>query len=462
MSPVNETLLIQVSKDGMLATGKFIPPTDGGTLLTKSEIIRLLSIEKIKFGILEHNIDNYLNDRSNTNTIILAQGKSVIQGKNAKITYHFHEIKDRKPQIREDGSVDFHQLNTITKVEKGQLLATLEREVEGIPGMDVRGKVLRPAKVRKLLLKPGKNLILSEDGLRLSSAVSGHVSFVDGTVFVSDLYELNEDVGPATGDIHFDGHVKINGNVLTGYTVRATGDIYVEGIVEGAIMEAGGNIVLSKGIQGVNKANISCGGDLMVKFIENVFIMAGRNVISEAILHSQVCAKETVTVLGKRGLIVGSQITAGQDIFAKVAGSTMGTATSLEIKVQDEIIKEQKRLQSLANEKQEELMKIQKVLIEFRERLQKGESVSNEQAEKFRILYQSYLKLEQNYNAMLDQIKRYSDQIEAAVKGTIRIERIIYPGVKLTIHKATTFNRKETKYSTFYQDGADIQVRALF
>lgn len=461
MNPINETLLVRVSEDGMIATGKFLPPANGGAFLTKSEIYRILTMENIKFGIIEHNIDAYLSNRSKSDSIILAQGKPMTQGENAVITYHFNKRNDGKPKVREDGSVDFHQLNTVTKVQAGDLLATLQREVEGIPGMNVRGKILHPAKVRKQILKQGKNLIISEDGLSLRAAVSGHVSFVKGSVYVSDLYEVNEDVGPATGDIIYDGHVKIRGNILTGYAVKATGNVYIEGIVEGAEIKAGGNIILSSGIQGANKAKITCEGNLIAKFVENAWISVGGMIMTEAILHSQVSAEETITVRGKRGLIVGSQITSGKDIIAKVVGSTMGTATSLTIKINDQKLEERQQLKTAANEKQEELMKIQKVLLDFQERLRKGERFTKEQGEKFKLLHQSYVTMDEDYQEMIEQYHLLSEQIETCSNGTIRIEGIMYPGVKITIDSEVTFNRKETKYSLFYREGSDIKLKAL-
>ena len=60
--------------------------------------------------------------------------------------------------MKEDGSVDFHRLDMIERVEKGQLLATLTPETAPIPGTDVRGNVIQPAKLTPVVLKHGKNI----------------------------------------------------------------------------------------------------------------------------------------------------------------------------------------------------------------------------------------------------------------------------------------------------------------
>ena len=80
-------------------------------------------------------------------------------------------------------------------------------------------------------------------------------------MFVSNQYEVPADVGASTGDIDYDGSVVVKGNVLTGYTIKATGDIIVNGVVEGAKLVTAGKIVLKRGIQGKGQASLEAGGD---------------------------------------------------------------------------------------------------------------------------------------------------------------------------------------------------------
>ena len=113
----------------------------------------------------------------------------------------------------------------IESVKEGQLLATLIPIDYGEPGKDVYGNMIRPKKVRNKRLRHGKNIHLSDDKLQMYSDVSGNVTLVNDMVFVTDTYTIEGDVGPSTGDIDYDGAVEVKGNVITGYTVKATGDI---------------------------------------------------------------------------------------------------------------------------------------------------------------------------------------------------------------------------------------------
>ena len=72
----------------------------------------------------------------------------------------------------------------------------------------------------------------------LTCDISGHVILENDKIFVSNVLEL-VNVDNSTGDIDYEGDVVVNGNVLAGFTVKATGDITVSGIVEGATVIAG-------------------------------------------------------------------------------------------------------------------------------------------------------------------------------------------------------------------------------
>ena len=56
------------------------------------------------------------------------------------------------------------------------------------------------------------------------SQVSGHVILENDKIFVSNVLEL-VNVDNSTGDIDYEGDVVVKGNVLAGFTVKATGDI---------------------------------------------------------------------------------------------------------------------------------------------------------------------------------------------------------------------------------------------
>lgn len=227
--PENEYAVISVDPERYYAKVRLYPNSSEGSRITVKDIVMLLEQNGVNYGIIEKNIEMMLKARLYCCDVLAARADMPVHGTDAEIIYHFNADKTSKPAVGEDGQVDFHKLDMIEPVQEGQHLATLIPADFGTPGTDVMGNPIKPRKVNVLKLRHGKHIHLSEDGLEMYSEVSGNVTLVAGQVFVSDCYEVPADVGPSTGDIDYDGSINVKGNVLTGYRVEASGDIYVIG-----------------------------------------------------------------------------------------------------------------------------------------------------------------------------------------------------------------------------------------
>nr|MDE6567039.1 FapA family protein [Lachnospiraceae bacterium] len=283
--PEKESVIITLDKRAWMAKIRLYPPSSQGERLTIDDLYSLLEQHNVKHGILKQNLSLMWKAQLYCTDILIAKADMPVQGSHASIEYHFDAEKTSTPTMLEDGSVDYHSLDMIEHVKNGQLLATLTPEVEGTPGMTVSGVPIQPAKVSKKTLKYGNNIRIDGEGLHIYSEVDGDVTLVDETVFVSNVYEVPADVGPSTGDIEYDGSVEIKGNVLSGYKVAAAGNITVNGTVEGAVLEAGGRIVLKNGVQGRGKAELKAEGDVITNFIESATVRSGGKIKTEAIMH---------------------------------------------------------------------------------------------------------------------------------------------------------------------------------
>lgn len=460
--PENEFAVITIDPMRLYAKIRLYPNSSLGSRLTVSDILMLLEQHGIKHGILRKNIEIMQKARLYCTDILVAKATMPVHGKDAVVTYHFDIDKTSKPAVSENGQVDFHKLDMLEPVTEGQLLATLEPADLGTSGIDVTGIEIKPRKVAVKVLKHGKHIHLSDDGLEMYSEVSGNVTCVDDTVFVSDCYEVPADVGPSTGDIDYDGSVNVKGNVLTGYTVKATGDIYVAGAVEGATLISGGKIVLNRGIQGKGKGVMEAEGDVISNFIESSKVIAGGKIITDAIMHSEVIANDSIEVNGKRGLIAGGSVRSTQKIETKVAGSSMGTQTEMEVgldpKTVDRYHEIEKQMEDLADEKDTILQTIEVLKKRFK-------AVGSLEPEKLQMLKSNKERLDEIDKLMEDLTTEY-DALEEILEsssghGKIVVYDIAYSGVKLTISNITNYLHSEVHHSTFVRDGADIRIRGI-
>lgn len=460
--PENESIVVTIDPRRLYAKVRMYPNSSHGSRITVADIKNLLEQHGIRHGVLEKNLEIMHKARLYCTDILVARATMPVHGKDAVVTYHFDVEKTSKPAIGENGQVDFHKLDMIEPVTEGQLLATLEPADFGTPGTDVMGEEIKPRKVTVKVLKHGKHIHLSEDGLNMYSEVSGNVTCVDDTVFVSDCYQVPADVGPSTGDIDYDGSVNVKGNVLTGYKVTATGDIYVTGAVEGATLIAGGKIVLNRGIQGMGKAIMEAGGDIISNFIESSKVTAGGKIITDAIMHSDAVAGESIEVNGKRGMIAGGSVRSAKKIETKIAGSSMGTQTELEVGIDPKIIDRYHEIEKLMEDFDDEKETINQTLEILKKRFKAAGSL---EPEKLIMLKENKARLE-FIDSEMEKLTEEYDELEgvlesASGRGKIVVYDIAYSGVKLTISNITNYLHSEVQHSTFVRDGADIRIRGI-
>lgn len=253
LQPVDEKISVDVDSDKMSAVMRMYPPSTGGRATSKAHVLEQIARMRVRAGIDEDAILMALEERPYCTDIVVARGKLPTPGRDGSIVYHFDTDNTVRPELREDGTVDFFKLNNLHQCTKGQVLAEIIPEEKGENGFDVYGSVLLAREVKKAVFDHGRNLEKSKDGLKLISMVDGHVSLVDRAVFVSDVYSV-EDVGTSTGNIEYHGDVEVKGNVCENFSVKTEGNVYVSGVVEGAVIEAGGNIIIARGMHGQNKA----------------------------------------------------------------------------------------------------------------------------------------------------------------------------------------------------------------
>lgn len=430
--PIDELMKVKVTPDKMYAIARFYPPSEGKKRADADEFERDLKALKITNGIVYAALNKHEEEPEYCKNIVVAMGKKPVQGKNASIEYKFQTDKKAKPRLNEDGTVDFHHLDNISHVSKGDVLAVLTKEDPGEPGTDIYGAVVRPAKVERMTLKHGNNIQISEDGLKLISMVDGHVTLEGDRVFVSDNYDVPADVDNSTGDIEYNGSVTIKGNVRTGFSVNAHGNVEIFGVVEGANIYADGNIILHRGIQGMGKGKLVCKGNLVSKFIENAEVQAEGYIETDTILHSNVDAKGDIYVRGKNGNIIGGKVRSKTLIEATRIGSTMGTATEVEVGTDPAVANRVNELKVLISEKTAEREKNDQVLKLLRKKQDMG-MLEPEKKALLPSLTKNIVLIDSDVKKMTDEYNELTALLAENINAKIQAVSDVYAGVKVSI-----------------------------
>lgn len=457
---VRESYVLHISQDRMMASARFYPPSVQGERMTAQEFFNDLAQKGIKFGIQTESLTNFFLQPVYCKEILVAKGQPVRHGTDARIEYYFETDLRAKPTLKEDGSVDFFNLNTINHCSKGDVLARLYPGDPGECGKSIYDEPIRPRDIKHLSLKYGRDISISEDRMVLTSDVNGHVTLVDDKVFVSNVLEV-ENVDNATGNIDYDGSVKVNGNVCTNFSVKAKGNIEVSGVVEGAYLEAGGNIIITRGMNGMSKGVLKAEGNVISKFIENSRVNAGGYVSTESILHSEVMAGTEIVVNGRRGFITGGRVCAGNTIQVKTLGSAMGADTIVEVGADPGVKMRIQEIQKQMVENKKQLETIHPVLTAAAQKLSQGVKFKPEQIRYFQEMMQQEKQKKQEQEELHKEMENLQLLLDESATAKVEVTGEVFGGTRICIADVSMVVKNSMKYCKFVKSQGDVKMVAL-
>ncbi|MCR5747167.1 MAG: FapA family protein [Lachnospiraceae bacterium] len=457
---LDEYMMFSVSSDSMSVIARFFPPSEGGGLMTEDEIKKDLQYNKIKAEPDMEAINSFLSDRQYCTDYIIARGTPVTPGKDGYVEYLFDTDPVARPKTNADGSVDFHALNSVRACAAGQVIAKVHPEEHGEPGFDVFGEMIMPKDVKSTTVKHSNGSTLSEDGT-LTADVDGHVTLTDGVVFVSSVLSV-ENVDASTGDLNYEGNLLVEGNINTGYKVNVTGDIEVKGVIEGAEVSAGGQITVAKGINGMERGIVKAGHSIIAKYINSVAeVSAGGLIQSELILNSNVSAKDTIKVEGKKGFITGGVARAGNKIEAKTIGSDMGTATNIEVGIDPSLKARHISLIKKNEEIRVSLSRTEPVLLATVERLKKGEKLPPDQLKKMQELNKVIQQQKETMNKNMEELIQLEEIFDSDSIAEVVVYGTAFTGTHISVSDAHLTLKKDYQYCRFRREGADVRMAPI-
>lgn len=428
------------------------------------DIFDYLTIHNIVFGIREEAIKNFCKEKEYSKELVAAQGKEPIKGTDAQLVYDFDISNENKFTEDEDGTIDFRNLNNVINVTKDTVLCHIIPAKEGENGIDIYGDTINYKEGRSVSFNYGNNTYISNDGLQLLASTDGCVEFKNDKVYVENVYKVNN-VDNTTGNIEFIGNVVINGDVKAGFSVTAKGDIKIRGMVEGAFIKSDGEVIISKGMNGMGKGTICAKGNITSKYIENASIFTEKTVYAEALINSEVVAKESIILRGSAAAIIGGFSQAENIIYAK----TIGSKTNPETNIILDLSKYQEE-QKLVSAKIGLNRKLEKDLIDKTNELKEidnkidlilGSSLDNEYKN---TVQKQLLFMKIRLNNDISELNRQKSEIIPTDKienHKIICKGTMYSNTRIAIGWMKYRVRQDISYSKIYNDGNDISIVPL-
>ena len=321
---------LEVAADSMQAWVDVVPPC-GGEPLTTEAIHLVLEQSGVKHGFDDEAIRRACATRQRGRYVI-ARGEPAIDGESSRFELLVADARDRQPQVNDKGLIDFREQGAIPTVDADQPLMRRIPATFGTPGRTVRGEVVEAT--------PGRNepfaehlvgaCVAPDDANLLRAVFSGQPVCLPNGVAVEHILRLRN-VNLASGNITFDGTVQVEGEVMPDMKIRATGDVIVGGLIDGADVEAGGDVHVAGGI--IAKARVVAAGAISARFAESVHLEAGSNiVIEDSALQCEIQANNQILVgtkAAQRGRLAGGSARAMMLIRTPLLGSSKGGVTRL-------------------------------------------------------------------------------------------------------------------------------------
>jgi uncharacterized protein (DUF342 family) len=457
----HESFQLTIIGDSMEAVARFIPPSETGKRMTADQFLRELATRKVIYGYQTEVIEAHFNGKGiYAEDLSVAKGTPPTSGRDATIEYFFNTNNQVRPTVREDGSVDFFDLNLVNHCKAGDVLGRLTPEIPGKYGMNVMGGKIKPPDVRRLSLKFNAQAKLSPDRLTVIALVDGHVTLDEDKIVVSNILMLNN-VDNSTGNIEFDGNVQVNGNIQSNFKVVVTGNVVISGVVEGAVVEAGGDIIIARGMNGMNKGILKAGGSIVSKFLESTTATAGKSVNSGAIMYSHVQAGEEVEVSGKKGMISGGHISAGLRITVKNLGSEMGINTIVEVGAAPAVKRRYHDLHKETAKALKEIRDVQPVLENFVNKHSKG-IVFSDHHKKYMIQLAKDVQAKKiHVGAMNLEMQELQDARDKESRACVVITGMAFPGAKIVIGDSSMSVETKYHYCRFEKVRGDVKMTPL-
>ena len=422
------------------------------TEVVKQELRR----QGFQLGIKDEVIAAMLADKVYEKPVVVAEGKQPAPPKPGHYEFFFDtKAETNIPTILEDGTVDYSK--NIELVETGTLLAQYHKVSPGEKGYTVTGAIIESDNTMELPMLEMDG-VYHEDGKYYASQI-GKVTLHNGRLKVDPTLVVDGNVSIAYGNIDFTGDVIIKGDINTGMHVKAGGSITVEGAVEGAKLEAGGDVIIGQGIHGEGKAVIMGDGNLVCKFIETAQVNVLGDLQTGYIINSEVVSEGLLDTSKGRGVIMGGTVCGLKGVIAKNIGHRSHTPTkvftgatprdtdllkrvrmsvkSCKVYIEKLEMEEETLLASVADPE-----KAMEKNIEFREHVQ----TIRQEREQIKVKLD---KCSEAAEKLLDRIDRFHG-CEITVTG------MFYGGSSVTISSVEKEEMDDVKAVKFMQDGVNI------
>ena len=448
---------LRVEKDGMGAW-LYLAPPDNGQVYRKDELITYLERNGVVKGYHHSNLSAMIKKKVYEREILVAKGQEVQKGEDGWYEYLFTPEEYGVPKIREDGTVDYTSMSALHNVHSGEKVAVYHHAKPGANGYTVRGVEVTAKPPKELQPLRGKGV--ERVGDEYFAQTDGKIEAKNGKIDIQKVHEVAGDVTLIVGRVEFFGDVIINGNVENGVVIRAGRNIEIHGTSGSATLIAGGDVIISRGIQGGGR--IVAKGSVFADFIENTTVQAGGTVLSNTILNANVSAEDKVITTGKKGAVIGGYVHGFKGIEAMTAGSDAEVKTILHSGYE---MKSYERLLEIRRRESEIKAKLSELVDNMTDAMRETRMGSTSLSLAAEIKMAERDRMKDQYFEELDKISREREMLEELMEASqgayIKVDGTMYRNLVICINVEQLTLNRNSGYMKYTADNGVLEGNVI-
>jgi len=438
--PNNGEIIVRVASDGAQATliapaglppEMVLPQTLGHLVQQAGVLLTPQVIERVAAFGADYGAG------SSTLSAVIATAVAPVDGEDARLEWvdgfapnrrAAHDAPGDLPPAKA-GGCDHYAGQKYVRVKPGDVVGFVHRSSNMSDGCDVRGQVIKAKPGRPLPMRIHPSVEIDAEG-RLVAKAEGVLMLTGDELLVSQILTVAGDVDFSTGRIDFAGSVEVAGGICPGFSVCAKQDLRVAGLIEGAEIACGGDLVVRSGMVGQDSGTIAVAGDARFAYLNNVRGFVGADLTVEREIID--CTIDVGGNLATNGAVIGGAVSATGALNAKVLGSRAWAPTHIVLadvpalrlrrsRAARDLAQTRRRLTDLAE--QERLIRMS---------VTRHQPVPEHLAENLREADETRIR----EGALEREIREIDAAIEAPRTLDVRIGKMIYPKVTLQIGDA--------------------------
>ena len=393
---------------------------------------------------------------------VFVEGKKPIDGNVQKVILDY-DMSIETGKKSEDGSIDFKERSFIHNIDAGIQIAHFIPEKPAVNGLDIYDEVLEAHYDEDPCYKIGNNLKVEADGINIKSAIKGILVNNNNTISVSNVIEI-EKVDLSTGNIEVDGSVIIKENVTPGFSIKTEGDIKVNGNIEDAKINCGGNLIVSGGIIGGPESDMHINGKVYASFIRNANLISNGDVIANQIVNSDISCNNRVIVLEGKGVIIGGSVKALNGIWAKSIGAISESKTTIVVGRDAEAYALFKNIVTTVKTNREEINKYKTLLGSeyFKDPKAFIQRIPENKRETIKAILKKVTNLVKETAELEEKRKQMSEEFEKLSSSSVSSMEGFFPGVTVYISNIRKYITKKISGTEYFfsKELRDISEKA--